>query len=498
MYNEVILREQPSGFWPLSEQVLPTSQAVILTSPVTVTQTDPDSNTYSTPPFIGQYLPLTSFNTYAANSIPLNLSLYFQLTYISPSNPFSTYNFTDFDGTPLPEPTSGSYWLISWTDADGNTYLQYSTTLIGTYSSGSIITYSTGFAIDYRPSLIFNPGIYIGNPVIGQQGPFTDNSSVLFDGNSSICTNFDDNQGDFTVECWFYVPLTYSGPSYSRLVDMGDSSKGWWLGQGSTATKFGGNILQNSSPYGLFVDVELGRWNHLVMVRFMDQQLIYVNGTLTATNTGLSITRTEGNNLQIGNDASFSYGFTGKIALAAVYDYALTHSQIFNHYNQIIAKKLRIIPSQAIPAGTTYTKSISDTMALTELYISSKHTPGTHTFTITDSMMLTDVEYKPGGFTVQDSLILADVYLDHFNPRPQIITDTITLVDTVTKVGSHSVTIVDTLNLVETKQTNSNKVYTIVDNLGLYDFIYSSGSDSGGNPLTNCENLTITTDTELG
>ena len=155
---------------------------------------------------------------------------------------------------------------------------------------------------------------------------------VLFDGVDDFISPdsvFNPGTADFTLSSWFYQHsnnsnafISFASGSYA----VGLFSK-YSMGTGS---HFGTGYGNQYSVMG--ADLALDTWYHLTGVREGTTLKIYVNGVLSNTVTGVPIQDMQPNYLQIGRMRAGQHHMDGKIAQTAIYNRALTASEVQQNY----------------------------------------------------------------------------------------------------------------------------------------------------------------------
>jgi len=181
-----------------------------------------------------------------------------------------------------------------------------------------------------------------GTETFGQSGAISTDNAVLFDGSSGYMATLlpYSNPGPFSVELWFNTTTSQGG----KLIGFGDSQTG---GSGSYDRHLymtnsgqlilgiwngGSTTVQTSSAYND------GAWHHAVGTWASGTLSLYVDGALIGAASGSpqnfsGFWRLGYDNIGGWPSGPSSYHFAGKIDEAAVYGYALTSTQVANHYH---------------------------------------------------------------------------------------------------------------------------------------------------------------------
>ncbi len=197
-------------------------------------------------------------------------------------------------------------------------------------------------------------GTYSGGFTLGQPGLPSGGTAVQFNG-SSGCINIPEAvttaKASVTLEGW--VNLSPWGNSstagHGVLIKVGESGSvgsytGYAVGLGANVTN---NIFDNAGNYlaGLYsgnswnplntpTQVPLSGWHHIVMViESNSESSYYLDGNLVGTSSNSIITAPSSNSTIAGDDGVSTRYLLGILCNVAVYNTALSASQIQAHYN---------------------------------------------------------------------------------------------------------------------------------------------------------------------
>ena len=153
---------------------------------------------------------------------------------------------------------------------------------------------------------------------------------VEFDGQDDyMTTNLTTAFGDATVCAWFYyISVPWNG--YMRIVDKSYST-GFWLGSGSTQDTWGGGFIESSSPYGQYVSLSSGTWNHICIVRSGTTHTVIGNGGDVSASKTASSTACSADNVVFDSDTTSETSnnkFHGYIEDIRIYSRALSSQEI--------------------------------------------------------------------------------------------------------------------------------------------------------------------------
>jgi len=165
---------------------------------------------------------------------------------------------------------------------------------------------------------------------------FSNTYSLDFDGTDDYvnCGNDSSLQisGDITCSCWL---KTSSADSPMSLIDKLGSNTGMFifLSSGKPRIWIGtGSAIVNYENIGS--DLRDGAWHHLVVVNDEDvATYVYIDGTAYNNGTATDMAVNTANNFNIGSYSTTSWIFEGKIDEVAIWNSALTASEITAIYN---------------------------------------------------------------------------------------------------------------------------------------------------------------------
>ncbi|MDD4877825.1 MAG: LamG domain-containing protein [Candidatus Nanoarchaeia archaeon] len=157
-----------------------------------------------------------------------------------------------------------------------------------------------------------------------------------FDGGDIIQTELTEPLKNFTLEVWFKDDGSII--SYERIADKSYTT-GFWLGrEGSTASSWGGGVMNASPPFGTYVTLTDDQWHQIVMVRNGTTLTIYGDGGSVSSTTTCPSTALNTEKMAIGawySDVAGASGqqFSGRITQAAVWNTSLSPAQIAARYD---------------------------------------------------------------------------------------------------------------------------------------------------------------------
>ncbi|MFA5131424.1 MAG: LamG domain-containing protein [Patescibacteria group bacterium] len=158
--------------------------------------------------------------------------------------------------------------------------------------------------------------------------------AMSFDGSNRISTNFTNQLTDFTVALWFKDDGNIR--AYERLADK-NFTNCFWLGRNSSvANSWGGGIKQASAPYGVFVTLPDGQWNHIVIMRQGTTETIIGNGGQVISTLTVPATACDNSNFGIGawgNGTSPAQWGMAAISDVRIYNRALSLDEVSALYN---------------------------------------------------------------------------------------------------------------------------------------------------------------------
>ncbi|WP_261779654.1 Calx-beta domain-containing protein [Microcystis aeruginosa] len=184
-------------------------------------------------------------------------------------------------------------------------------------------------------------GTYFGGVGLGNSAGINSGTSATFDGvNDYIDTPLSSNRQPLTIETWFKADVTTGERSIVDSDIAFQSGQSLIIGyqagtivppnQGDQTLdiEYHGNPNFYNSPF----TVQPNTWYHAVSVFTPGKVELYVNGQFIGSQT-YTQQPLDGSNFRIGrHNSNDPQWFDGLIDEVAIYDYALTPSQIQNHY----------------------------------------------------------------------------------------------------------------------------------------------------------------------
>ena len=211
-----------------------------------------------------------------------------------------------------------------------------------------------------------NNGAYTGGATLGTSGAIVNDTdtAATFNGSNGFVSVADnpnlDITGDLTLEMWAR-PGLLNGTTQTVLhkgTSSSSAGSGWQYRVSITsANRWKAILFVGSRSYELTDTVDtlsVSRWDYLVVVRSGATMAFYVNGLAVASTTISGATNSTTGMLAFGRAGGYSnYYYNGSVDEVAIYNTALSVSQIQNHF------------ALAISTGTTATPTPSDTATMT-------------------------------------------------------------------------------------------------------------------------------------
>lgn len=149
-----------------------------------------------------------------------------------------------------------------------------------------------------------------------------------------IITNFTSQLNDFTACAW-YKSMGKSPSSYDRLLDKRYDSGFSVMRDAGSNNRWGGSILNSSSPYGIYLTLPDGYWHYIVTMRSGSTHYLYGDGVTNKISEACSTSPLSSNSLAIGSwaDTSSAQSFIGQIPIVQLYNRALSEDEIMQNYN---------------------------------------------------------------------------------------------------------------------------------------------------------------------
>jgi hypothetical protein len=290
-------------------------------------------------------------------------------TWIKPSSPSSAGTViadnggVSGDGFTLRQsknPTGRAEWVI------GKKFYSYTSLVL---ADGALsywrLDESSGSLLD--TSTENNWGTYQGTVTLSQTGALggsgDSNTAVKFNGSNAFVSTSHSytNPTNFSLEAWIKTSTSSGG----RIIGFGDSQTG-------TSTYRDRNIYMSDSgqiyfgvaPGGIVTTINTAAsynndaWHHIVATQSSTSGMtLYVDGVSRATSSSGTSAQNYTGYWKIGFDSLSSWSgthtsnyFNGTIDEVAVYNYALTSTQVADHYNTAITANYLPQPGNAILA----------------------------------------------------------------------------------------------------------------------------------------------------
>jgi len=159
--------------------------------------------------------------------------------------------------------------------------------------------------------------------------------SIVFDGvDDKVLTPFNDALGDFTACAWFKKDSSIN--TYERIFDKNYIS-GFWVGRNSNnQNSWGGGVRESSSPFGRYVTLSEGDWHYIVSRRNGSTHTILGDGITNTVSGTVSTALISTNSLRLAcSDQAAGDELGGNLAIAKVYNRALSDSEVLQNYNAL-------------------------------------------------------------------------------------------------------------------------------------------------------------------
>lgn len=260
---------------------------------------------------------------------------------------FVDMDYSDLGGLVFRYNGQGSMYYVTVTDtlsnfATRNTVTLYRIGYMSVIKSDTPLGYyrlgETSGTVAYDSSGNGQNATYSNTGVTyGQADALTgdNDTAVLFNGSTGKVTlpTTVNPQSTLTYECWFKIS-SYPGGSTSIMgnYDSAGSLKGAGFGLNSTG-HVTWNLVNGSNAFVSITSsaVTTGVYHHIVGTYDGTASKFYLDGSLVGSSTTTFTPNTE--QIQIGSSPFNDYN-TGYVDEVAVYNYALTSTQVSNHFSQ--------------------------------------------------------------------------------------------------------------------------------------------------------------------
>ena len=205
-------------------------------------------------------------------------------------------------------------------------------------SSGSEIAGKAYFETSTNKFIVYNGSAWVEFDSDGTGAAFANEYSLSFDGNQGMSaaahSDFSFGTSDFSYSYWVY-PTANNG--YRVLIDFRQANGNilpsmYHSGINPSYALYAwtGNSLIANYSSGLTLD----QWSHIVYTRSGTTGTIYLNGTSVATGTDNKDYSMNGQPyIGIRPPSVSSYNFAGNIDEIAVFNYALSSTNVSDMYN---------------------------------------------------------------------------------------------------------------------------------------------------------------------
>lgn len=267
-----------------------------------------------------------------------------------------------------------------------------------------------------------NNGTYTNGVTLNQSATGSLGVSASFDGTDDYVLIPDsnvfsaNNNNTFTIELWISITTETNEEIFSKGGTTASSYE-WRIRYDSDNHRF---IPAMENSAGTEIGLRYGNgskttatWYHMVAVvngtPNSTKPDLYVNGVAetSAGTGGAGGTYTNGSSgLWIGGHAAYPHYFNGKICHVAIYNAALSSTQVTTHYNAGIGNATITAPT---PPSITFTPQNPTVSAFTDINIAAP-TPSSITFTPQDPTLVVDVNIAAPAasnitFTPQDPTV---------------------------------------------------------------------------------------------
>jgi len=159
---------------------------------------------------------------------------------------------------------------------------------------------------------------------------YTSNSySASFDGNDYITGTVSglNSLSAFSTSCWFRYQGSLGGSTHIPL-----SGSTWYIWLRNTTTIQYASQGSNTKDFTIST-INDSTWYHLATVHDGTSATLYLNGSSLGTQTVNAVPSTAGNSFNIGRYLSGSYYWNGYLDEVALFNRALTFSEVSNIYS---------------------------------------------------------------------------------------------------------------------------------------------------------------------
>ena len=170
-----------------------------------------------------------------------------------------------------------------------------------------------------------------------------DNDYIQFAANGSIDgSNVLSLNGKTTATFEFWIAPDYTGDNYQRIISKVNTGGGGYGGYALLLhNKIFGMYIDNGGAGGVVAvnyttSANAGEWIHVVVTKDGNSNVVYENGISKNTNTATATFVSTAAGLRLGSWVhSTAREYNGKLAVAGIYDVALTAAEVLQNYNAL-------------------------------------------------------------------------------------------------------------------------------------------------------------------
>ena len=173
----------------------------------------------------------------------------------------------------------------------------------------------------------------------------TNNGMFTFDGTDDLCDIASSSVGDFgtnsfTISIWAKASSGSSGSRgvFSKYNPHSGPGTGWFvfLRDGQTTIRVVQDLVEPKEQFQVITTIATNQWYNIVLTRNLYTFSHYINGSLNQSSNSTNIINCSSSGpLRVGSGYVSGYYFLGDVGAAAIYNRALTQTEVTQNFNAL-------------------------------------------------------------------------------------------------------------------------------------------------------------------